>query len=117
MINRDRATDYVTGVLSAAERADVERDAASDPELAREIARVSAELSVLLHEAPEVEPPADMFDRIKAAIAAGDAPKAAATGASRTVRAAEGKWEPFVPGIERKVLSFDRVRKRVTLLI
>jgi anti-sigma factor ChrR (cupin superfamily) len=117
MSNKDRAADYVTGILSAAERAEVERDAARDPELAREIARLNAELSTLLLDAPEVEPPADLFDRIKAAIAASGAPKAADPAGSRTVRASEGKWEPFVPGIERKVLSFDRVRKRVTVLI
>ena len=33
------------------------------------------------------------------------------------MRAEEGKWEPLVPGIERKVMYFDRARKRVTLLI
>ena len=52
MSNRDRATDYVTGVLSAAESAEVERAAARDPDLAREIERVSVELSALLLDAP-----------------------------------------------------------------
>ena len=57
-----------------------------------------------------------LFDRIKAKIAADAKPQTALAG-SRTVRAEEGRWEPLVPGIERKVLSFDRERKRVTLLI
>jgi len=118
MNSKDRAADYVMGVLSAEERAAVERDAAADPALAAEIARLDGELSPLLLDAPEVEPPAYIFDRIKARIAteAKPAPNAAHPG-SRTVRAAEGKWEFMAPGIERKVLSFDRVRKRVTLLI
>lgn len=115
MSDKDRAADYVMGTLSADERAAVERAAACDPALAREIDELSAQLSPLLLDAPEVEPPADLFDRIKAKIA-GSA-KTPALAGSRTVRADEGKWEPLVPGIERKVLSFDRERNRVTLLI
>jgi anti-sigma factor ChrR (cupin superfamily) len=117
MNNTDRAADYVMGALSADERAAVERDAARDPALAAEIAKLNSDLAPLLLDAPEVEPPADMFDRIKAAIAASGAPTASGPAGSRTVRAGEGQWEPFSPGIERKVLSFDRARKRVTLLI
>jgi anti-sigma factor ChrR (cupin superfamily) len=113
-MNRDRAADYVMGVLSAEERAAVEREAASDPALASEITRIERELSPLLLDAPEVEPPADMFDRIKAAIAASGKPKAAG---SRTIRANEGKWEQICPGIERKLLWHDRERKRITFLI
>ena len=116
MTDKDRAADYVLGVLTAEERAQVERDAAADPMLAAEIARYDRDLSPLLTDAPEVEPPADLFDRIKSAIATDAKPRGAPTG-SRTVRAEEGKWEPLVPGIERKVMYFDRARKRVTLLI
>ena len=114
MDNKDRAADYVMGVLTDAERAAVERDAAADPSLAAEIARVNAELAPLLLDAPEVEPPAYIFDRIKEKIAA-SAPQGPA--GSRTVRAAEGKWEFICPGIERKLLWHDRERKRVTFLI
>ena len=113
MTTRERAADYVLGVLSAQERAEMERAAAADPALAAEIARYERELSPLLLDAPEVEPPPELFDRIKAAIAA----QAKPASKSRTVRAGDGTWEPLVPGIERKVLSFDRARKRVTLLI
>ena len=114
MSNKDRAADYVMGVLTEAERAAVERDAAADPALAAEIARVNAELAPLLLDAPEVEPPAHIFDRIKEKIAA-STPHGPA--GSRTVRAAEGKWEFICPGIERKLLWHDRERKRVTFLI
>ncbi len=70
MSEKDRAADYVLGVLSAEERAQVERDAAADPALAAEIARHDRDLSPLLLDVPEVEPPAYLFDRIKAKIAA-----------------------------------------------
>ena len=116
MGQQDRAADYVMGMLSAEERAKIERDAAANPALAAEIARLNEELSPLLLDAPEVEPPADLFDRIKARVAAEGKPQAAPAG-SRTVRAGEGRWESMAPGIERKVLHFDRERKRVTLLI
>jgi anti-sigma factor ChrR (cupin superfamily) len=33
------------------------------------------------------------------------------------VRAGEGKWEPLVPGIERKTLWHDRENGRITFLI
>jgi quercetin dioxygenase-like cupin family protein len=115
MSQRDRAADYVMGMLSAQERTEVERDAVSNPALAADIARLNEELAPLLLDAPEVEPPADLFDRIKSAIASDK--KTTEIPGSRTVRAGEGRWEPLVPGIERKVLYFDRERKRVTLLI
>lgn len=114
MSNKDRAADYVMGVLTDAERAAVERDAAADPALAAEIARVNEDLAPLLLDAPEVEPPPHIFALIKEKIAAG---AAAAPEGSRTVRAHEGAWEPVCPGIERKLLWHDRARKRITVLI
>jgi anti-sigma factor ChrR (cupin superfamily) len=125
MSKDDRAAEYVLGVLPAAERDAVERAAAADPALAEEIEAWNEQLSPLLLDAPEVEPPADMFDRIKAAIAASSKPPAVTNSAaansnlagSRTVRADEGKWEPLCSGVERKVLFFDRARKRITFLI
>src|SRR5581483_2802316 len=115
MSNKDRAADYVMGVLTDAERAAVERDAASDPALAAEIARINADLAPLLLDAPEIEPPPHIFDRIKEKIAAAATPVGLAD--SLTVRAHEGTWEPVCPGIERKLLWHDRARSRVTFLI
>src|SRR5690242_6253794 len=109
----ERAAEYVLGLLSAEERAALKRDAAADPTLAGEIDQWNEQLAPLLLDAPEVEPPPHLFDRIKAAIAARPAPLAG----SRTVRVDEGSWEPLCAGIERKMLWHDRDRKRVTFLI
>jgi anti-sigma factor ChrR (cupin superfamily) len=119
MSNEDRAAEYVLGVLPAAERDAVKRAAAADPALAEEIEAWNEQLAPLLLDAPEVEPPADMFDRIKAAIAASATPQAANSNlaGSRTVRAEEGRWEQLCPGIERKMLWHDREKKRITFLI
>ena len=95
------------------------RAAATDPALAEEIESWNEQLSPLLLDAPEVEPPADMFDRIKAAIAASAKPQARQrqSAGSRTVRANEGRWEQLCPGIERKMLWHDREKGRITFLI
>jgi quercetin dioxygenase-like cupin family protein len=114
MSNKDRAVDYVMGVLTDEERAAVERDASADPALAAEIARINEDLAPLLLDAPEVEPPAHIFERIKERIAT-SAPAGPAD--SRTVRAHEGTWEPVCPGIERKLLWHDRAHSRITFLI
>src|SRR5262245_44825549 len=112
----DRAAEYVLGVLTREEREAVRRAAATDPALAEEIDAWNEQLSPLLLDAPEVEPPADMFDRIKAAIAASAKPQSSPAG-SRTVRADEGRWEQLCPGIERKMLWHDRDKGRLTFLI
>src|SRR5262245_36503073 len=106
MADEDRAAEYALGVLTREEREAVRRAAATDPALAEEIENWNEQLASLLLDAPEVEPPADMFDRIKAAIAASAKPQAAPAG-SRTVRADEGRWEQLCPGVERKLLWHD----------
>jgi anti-sigma factor ChrR (cupin superfamily) len=116
MSNEDRAAEYVLGVLTHEEREAVRRAAATDPALAEEIESWNEQLSPPLLDAPEVEPPADLFDKIKAAIAASAKPQAAPAG-SRTVRANEGRWEPLCPGVERKMLWHDREKGRITFLI
>jgi hypothetical protein len=116
MSNEDRAAEYVLGVLTREEREAVERAAAADPALAEQIETWNEQLAPLLLDAPEVEPPADLFDRIKAAIAESAKPQAILVG-SRTVRADEGRWEQLCPGIERKTLWYDRDKGRITFLI
>jgi anti-sigma factor ChrR (cupin superfamily) len=103
----ERAAEYVLGVLSADERAAVAREAEHDSALADALASWNSELAPLL-EAREVDPPADMFDRIKARIASRK---------PETIRADEGKWEVVVPGVERKILRIDRERNRATFLV
>jgi anti-sigma-K factor RskA len=92
MSNEDRAAEYVLGVLTREEREAVRRASATDPALAEEIENWNEQLSSLLLDAPEVEPPADMFDRITAAIAASARPQAEPAG-SRT-RAAGSSSAP-----------------------
>jgi quercetin dioxygenase-like cupin family protein len=105
-----RAGEYVLGVLGPAERAAVERDAAADPELASEIAFWSERFMPLI-ETIEAEPPTDLFDRIKTAIAAdADVP------GTLTVRGGETGWERIGKGIERKILN-RATNGRVTYLI
>ena len=87
--NTVRAGEYVLGVLDAEERAAVERDAATNAELAAEIAFWQARFMPLL-DAVDVEPPADLFGRIKSAIAA----EAADLPGTVTIRASEGGWQP-----------------------
>ena len=109
-----------SGCCRAAEREAVKRAAATDPALAAEIEGWNEQLSPLLLDAPEVEPPAYLFDRIKAAIAESAKPQASANdnlAGSRTVRAFEGRWEQLCPGIERKTLWHDREKGRITFLI
>ncbi|MFL6973014.1 MAG: cupin domain-containing protein [Xanthobacteraceae bacterium] len=108
--NTVRAGEYVLGVLDAEERAALERDAASDRELADEIAFWQARFMPLL-DTVGVEPPADLFGRIKSAIAA----EAADLPGTITVRAGEGGWQTVARGVERKVLY--RTEERVTYLI
>jgi quercetin dioxygenase-like cupin family protein len=97
-----RAGEYVLGVLSPDERVAVERDAASDPELAAEIAFWSEQFMPLL-DAVEVEPPAGLFDRIRAGISSQALPAQDLAG-TVTVRAAEGAWVRLGRGIDRKIL-------------
>jgi anti-sigma factor ChrR (cupin superfamily) len=94
----------------------VERAAAADPALADEIDNWNEQLSPLLLDAPEVEPPAYIFDRIKEKIASAKS-KVDALAGSRTVRAGEGRWEQLCAGIERKTLWHDREKGRITFLI
>ena len=114
--NTVRAGEYVLGVLSPEERSAVERDAAADPDLAAEIAFWN-EHFMPLAEAVEVEPPPQLFDRIRTAIQAQrPAPAPASLTDTLTVRAAEGHWERIARGVERKIL-WQAPGGRVTYLI
>jgi len=105
-----RAGEYVLGVLAREEREAVERAAAADPDLAGEIAFWNERLMPLI-DAVEVEPPPELFDRIRSAIR-GEAQELPGT---TTVRADEGRWERIARGVERKILS--TTNGRVTYLI
>jgi anti-sigma-K factor RskA len=64
------AAEYVLGVLSAAERREVERRLAREPALAAEVAFWQERLSGLADAAPPVAPPPGAWSRIESAIAA-----------------------------------------------
>lgn len=94
--NTVRAGEYVLGVLAPEERLAVEREAAADPALAAEIAFWSERFLPLV-DGMEVEPPADLFARIKRVIN-DELP------GTTTVRADAGHWERIGRGIERRIL-------------
>jgi quercetin dioxygenase-like cupin family protein len=61
----------------------------------------------------EIAPPADMFDRVRAAIAS----RSQLLPGTLTVRAAEGVWETLSPGVEREMLWSAGPNERVTFLV
>jgi len=87
---RGLAAEYVLGTLEAAERAEVERRLASDPELAAEVARWQSRLEPLLAAVPPESPSAGTFDKVLARI--GSAPEDSA--GARVVRLERqvGRW-------------------------
>lgn len=107
-----RAADYVLGALSAEERAKISRAAAVDPKLAGDIAFWNERLAAIAgHE--EIEPPADMFARIQAAIAT----RRTSLPGTLTVRDGEGAWETLADGVERKMLWSNGPNGRITFLV
>jgi anti-sigma-K factor RskA len=64
--DEDLAAEYALGSLDAAERAEVAARRLRDPELDAAIAAWEARLSPLLETAPELAPPAGLFERIEA---------------------------------------------------
>jgi anti-sigma factor ChrR (cupin superfamily) len=109
--NTHRAAEYVLGVLHADERQAVERDAVTDRGLASEIAFWNERLVPLL-DTVEVEPPPGLFQRVEVAIRS----RSQQLPGTLTIRQDEGRWEPLVEGVERKMLS-SPVPGRVTFLM
>lgn len=63
-----RAAEYVLGVLSAAERRDVQRQLETDSALRMEVNRWERRLAPLMLEIAEIEPPSQLWQRIEAGI-------------------------------------------------
>lgn len=98
MLKKELARDFVLGSLSPEARDQVARARLSDRALDEEIAAMEAQLAAMTGAAGEAEPPAGLFERIAAAIAAHDREfdgKAVET-------ASEGRWLRYKPGIEAK---------------
>lgn len=97
------AIRYAFGVSDLAEMTRVEARMLTDHALSAEINRYQILLSDVEAQEPGVTPPASVWDRIEQAIDDIElSPK------TQTVRAASLAWEPFLPGVERKILFVDK---------
>lgn len=109
-LTKDRAAEYVLGLLPPEEHDAMARAASRDPALARDIEKWNEKLAPLL-DSPEVPPPPGLFDRIMGVIGSATLPN------TLTVRAGDGSWERLVEGVERKMLWHDQANGRSTFLI
>ena len=98
------------GALDAEEQASLQtRFDALSPEQRSEVARIYEAARAVALSAPVVEPPAHVRDRLLAV---------ASTPTRYTVWAADATWtDTGVPGIRARVLSVDKVRSLVTMVI
>jgi len=122
---RDTATLYALGSLSAEEmQAFAEHLSTGCPLCAAEVQDVERLVGLLGYNAPAVQPPPAVRTRLLANLALEAAP-AADTGQSRPdmtadfvyIRASEGRWSEFSPGVMVKVLYTDPTTKRSTALV
>ncbi len=97
------AARYALGVADLTEIVAAESRMARDPGFASRIAFYDSVFAVFGRNSQAVAPSAELWDRIESAIE--DDEKSPQT---RTIRTAEIAWEPFVPGVERKVLFVDK---------
>ena len=99
----DLAARYALGVADLPEIVAVENRLATDPDLAARVAFYDHIFKILDDRVPPVEPPASLWERIDNAIE--DDRRAPGT---QTIRTSDLSWEPFVPGVERKILFVDK---------
>ena len=107
------AAEYVLGTLDAETRARFDRDLLADPDLRALVSDWEQRLAPLADGAPPVEPPADLWSKIDAAIEP-SYPKLPGT---TTVHAGEGAWKPIAEGVDMKLLWVDEVRGSQSLLL
>jgi len=96
------AARYALGVAGAAEIAIATRRMATDDDFMDRVTRYDALFSELDCGIKEIAPPSGIWDRIAQEV--DDIEKSPQT---RTVRSTAKAWEPFAPGIERKLLQTD----------
>lgn len=99
----DLAARYALGVADLPEIVAAERRMANDPDFAARVAFYDRIFRALESGIAPVEPPAGLWDRIENAI---DDDRLVP--GTQTVRTADLSWEPFVPGVERKILFVDK---------
>lgn len=109
-----RASGYVLGILSEAERADVEKLASRDPALANRIAWWTDCFSPLSSVGKEISPPDGLLEEIEQRV---DRQDAAGGGVSVTIRESEGRWIDIAPGARKKHLYFDEESRTTAFLI
>ena len=97
------AMRYALGVADLAEMTAAERRVAGDPGFAARVARYDRLMFGLEGASAGMAPPPDLWDRIAGAI--DDLEKSPQT---ETVRASAMAWEPFAPGLDRKILFVDK---------
>jgi anti-sigma factor ChrR (cupin superfamily) len=108
----ERAAHFVLGLLAPEERDAVARAVDTNEAMASEVSYWNDQFAPLAGEQGSA-PPADMFGRIKAAIAS----RSQLLPGTLTVRAAHGIWETIATGVERKMLWNDGPNGRVTFLV
>lgn len=96
------AARYALGVAGAEEITIAERRMAKEDAFVDRVARYDALFSELDCDIAAIAPPTGIWDRIERAV--DDFEKSPDT---QTVRSAEMGWEPFAPGIQRKLLHAD----------
>jgi len=96
------AARYALGVAEANEIELAQVRLARDDSFAARVADYDALFSELEHGTAPIEPPSGVWARIEQAI--DEVEKSPFT---RTVRPSQRHWEPFAPGIDRKVLHLD----------
>jgi anti-sigma factor ChrR (cupin superfamily) len=122
---REQLSLYSLELLDDAEASVVESHLAEGCAVcAEEVAHIRTAVSVLAAEAPRVQPPDTLRDRILAGIRRKDQPRQAwkewtepDPGDLHVVRQNEGAWELVAPGVSARRLYVDRARDAVTMMI
>jgi quercetin dioxygenase-like cupin family protein len=107
-----RAALYALGVLSGQDYELAARRAANEPAFADAVAAWEARLVPLTLALPPVEPSAGLLEKIEGRISA-----AAPSKQRIVVRATEGTWHDWLPGIRLKVLHRKPEIGRQTILV
>ena len=94
------AAEYVLGTLDSDSREKFAAALERDSDLRRLVGDWERRLASFEHGVEPVEPPAGLWYGIEAAMEAASNREAAGV----IVRATEGAWRPFIPGVEKKTL-------------